>query len=110
MRPATSSYWAGSFCASGIRARFDGKKLPYPAHQKISLAAADTRFRLSLAYVYAYIRQVYWVWVLAGDITVSQCLIFASIFECCIQCGLIPSNLGYRELFEATSLPVQDHR
>ena len=43
--------------------------------------------------------------------TVSQCLIFASIFECCIQCGLIQSNLGYDELFEATSLPVQitDH-
>ena len=39
--------------------------------------------------------------------TVAQCLIFASILECCIQCGLIQSNLGYDELFEATSLPVQ---
>ena len=39
--------------------------------------------------------------------TVSQCLIFASILECCIQCGLIQSNLGYDALFEATSLPVQ---
>ena len=37
----------------------------------------------------------------------AQCLIFASILECCIQCGLIQSNLGYDELFEATSLPVQ---
>jgi len=66
---------------------------------------------LSLAYAYAYGKEVYWVWVLAGDMTVSQCLIFASIFECCIQCGLIQSNLGYDELFEATSLPVQitDH-
>ena len=66
---------------------------------------------LSLAYAYAYVKEVYWVWVLAGDMTVSQCLIFASIFECCIQCGLIQSNLGYDELFEATSLPVQitDH-
>lgn len=50
---------------------------------------------------------VYWVWVLAGDMTVSQCLIIASILECCIQSGLIHSNLGYDELFEATSLPVQ---
>ena len=64
-------------------------------------------FALSLAYVYAYAKNVYWVWVLAGDMTVSQCLIFASILECCIQCGLIQSNLGYDELFEATSLPVQ---
>ena len=66
---------------------------------------------LSLAYAYAYVKKVHWVWVLAGDMTVSQCLIFASILECCIQCGLIQSNLGYDELFEATSLPVQitDH-
>ncbi len=62
---------------------------------------------LSLAYACAYGKEIYWVWVLAGDMTVSQCLIFASILECCIQCGLIPSNLGYDELFEATSLPVQ---
>ena len=66
---------------------------------------------LSLVYACVYVKKVYWVWVLAGDITVSQCLIFASILECCIQCGLIQSNLGYDELFEATSLPVQitDH-
>ena len=62
---------------------------------------------LSLVYACMYIKKVYWVWVLAGDMTVSQCVIFASIFECCIQCGLIQSNLGYDELFEATSLPVQ---
>ena len=62
---------------------------------------------LSLAYACAYVKKVHWVWVLAGDMTVSQCLIFASILECCIQCGLIQSNLGYDELFEATSLPVQ---
>ena len=62
---------------------------------------------LSLAYAYAYVKKVHWVWALAGDMTVSQCLIFASILECCIQCGLIQSNLGYDELFEATSLPVQ---
>ena len=62
---------------------------------------------LSLVYACMYIKKVYWVWVLAGDMTVSQCLIFASILECCIQCGLIQSNLGYDELFEATSLPVQ---
>ena len=62
---------------------------------------------LSLAYAYAYVKKIHWVWVLAGDMTVSQCLIFASILECCIQCGLIQSNLGYDELFEATSLPVQ---
>lgn len=62
---------------------------------------------LSVAYAAAYARGVRWVWVLAGDMTVTLCLMFAGIFESCIQCGLIPSNLGYDELLEATSLPVQ---
>ena len=61
----------------------------------------------SLVYACMYVKKVYWVWVLAGDMTVSQCLIFASVLECCIQCGLIQSNRGYDELFEATRLPVQ---
>ena len=62
---------------------------------------------LSMAYAYAYVKKVHWVWVLAGDITVAQCLMFTGIFESCIQCGLIQSNRGYDELLEATTLPVQ---
>ena len=64
-------------------------------------------FALSLAYVYAYAKKIHWVWVLAGDMTVAQCLMFTGIFESCIQCGLIQSNRGYDELLEATTLPVQ---
>lgn len=64
-------------------------------------------FALSLAYVYAYAKKIHWVWVLAGDMTVAQCLMFTGIFESCIQCGLIQSNCGYDELLEATTLPVQ---
>lgn len=64
-------------------------------------------FALSLAYVYAYTEKIHWVWVLAGDMTVAQCLMIAGIFESCIQCGLIQSNRGYDELLEATTLPVQ---
>ncbi len=62
---------------------------------------------LSVTYAAAYVRGVQWVWALAGDMTVTQCLIFAAFFECCIQCGLLQSNMGYDEMFEATSLPVQ---
>lgn len=62
---------------------------------------------MSVGYAVAYVRGTHWVWVIAGDMTVTLCLIFASIFESCIQCRLIQSNLGYDELFEATSLPVQ---
>lgn len=64
-------------------------------------------FALSLAYVYAYAEKIHWVWVLTGDMTVAQCLMFTGIFESCIQCGLIQSNRGYDELLEATTLPVQ---
>ncbi len=62
---------------------------------------------LSAAYTVAYIRGVRLVMLLAGDMTVTQCLLIAAVFEGCIQCGLIQSNLGYNELFEAATLPVQ---
>ena len=61
-------------------------------------------FVLALGYCAAYIRGVYWVWLLAGDLTVSMCLIFNAIFESCIQCGLIQSNTHYAELFHASTI------
>ncbi len=62
---------------------------------------------LSLIYGIAYIRGVRFVLLLAGDMTVTHCLLIFAAFEGCIQCGLIQSNMGYDELFEATMLPVQ---
>ena len=62
---------------------------------------------LSFAYTIAYIRSVPLVLLLAGDMTITHCMLIFSIFEGCIQCGLIQSNMGYDELFEATTLPVQ---
>ena len=61
-------------------------------------------FVLALAYCAAYIEGVYWVWLLAGDLTVSLCLIITAIFESCIQCGLIQSNTGYDALFAASTV------
>ena len=61
-------------------------------------------FALALAYCAAYIRGVYWVWLLAGDLTVSLCLIITAILESCIQCGLIQSNTGYGALFAASTV------
>ena len=62
---------------------------------------------LSFAYTLAYIRGVHWLLLLAGDMTVVHCLLIFAIFEGCVQCGLIQSNMGYEALFEATSLPAQ---
>ncbi len=62
---------------------------------------------LSFIYTILYIHNVHWVLLLAGDMTVTHCLLIAAVFEGCIQCGLIQSNMGYVELFEAASLPIQ---
>ncbi len=60
-----------------------------------------------IIYCIAYATGVHWVWVLAGDLTVTVCLGVAAIFESCIRCGLIPSNVGYEELFAATTIGAQ---
>ena len=61
-------------------------------------------FALALGYCAAYIKGVYWVWLLAGDLAVSMCLIITAIFESCIQCSLIQSNTHYAELFHASTI------
>ena len=61
-------------------------------------------FALALGYCAAYIKGVYWVWLLAGDLTVSMCLIITAIFESCIQCSLIQSNTHYAELFHTSTI------
>lgn len=61
-------------------------------------------FALALGYCAAYIKGVYWVWLLAGDLTVSICLIITAIFESCMQCSLIQSNTHYAELFHASTI------
>ena len=39
-----------------------------------------------------------------GDMNVIFCLLYAAIYESCIRCRMIPSNTGYVELFEASTL------
>ncbi len=39
-----------------------------------------------------------------GDMNVMFCLLYALIYESCIRCRMIPSNTGYVELFEASTL------
>ena len=39
-----------------------------------------------------------------GDMNVMFCLLYAAIYESCIRYRMIPSNTGYVELFEATTL------
>ena len=54
-----------------------------------------------------YISRIPWIELLAGDMTVVQCLLLAAGIESCIRCGLIQSNTGYRALFEASTIRAE---
>jgi len=41
------------------------------------------------------------------DLTVMDILIIVLLLESAIQSGLLPSNMNYRQLFDATTIPVQ---
>lgn len=40
--------------------------------------------------------------LLAGDLSSACSLLFAAVFECCIYCGLLPTNTRYDEMFETS--------
>ncbi|MBE6763702.1 MAG: hypothetical protein E7553_05035 [Ruminococcaceae bacterium] len=48
----------------------------------------------------------YSVFRLYVDLTAVDCLIIVCLLESAIQCGMVPSNTNYRELFEMTTLPM----
>lgn len=56
---------------------------------------------LSLVYTLFYALGVDWLRFILGDLTVTQCILFAATFEACIRCGLIQSNTRYADLFAA---------
>lgn len=76
-------------------------------HTNIFLWLPTIPFTLAVVYAVCYVQGVYWVWLLAGDITVSLCLLITAIFESCIQCRLILSNQGYETLLALTTVPTQ---
>ena len=60
-----------------------------------------------LVYTVLYSNHVWFVRTYLRDITVVFCLCFTAVFEACIQCGLIPSNVGYAALFEASAAKAE---
>ena len=61
----------------------------------------------SAAYACGLVHQGSLLHALAGDMTVTQCLLFAAILESCMQCGLIQTNTDYDALFEASTIGMQ---
>lgn len=64
-------------------------------------------FLLMFIYVILYITAHSVIAPFAGDMIAVYCVLIALIFESCIQCGLIPSNSHYTELFMASTVGVQ---
>ena len=47
------------------------------------------------------------LYYIAGDMTVTNCLLIAGMLESCLQTGLIPTNTGYDALFCVSSVGMQ---
>lgn len=62
---------------------------------------------LAALYSILYISRIPWLEMLAGDMTVVQCLLLAAGIESCVRCGLIQLNTGYRALFEASGIRAE---
>ena len=58
-------------------------------------------FGAAVLYVALYAARVPFVYTVFGDLTVTECLLFAAFFESCIFSGLIQSNTHYGDLFRA---------
>lgn len=59
----------------------------------------------AMLYTLLYALDLKLIKLFVGDMTVTLCLLITAIFEYCIQCGLIQSNIGYDSLYEATTIP-----
>ena len=62
---------------------------------------------ICILYALIYVSGAEWMRIIGGDITAVQCLMFTTILESCIQCGLIQTNTGYDSLFEAGTFKAQ---
>lgn len=59
-------------------------------------------FAVAICHILLYVLQVSFIRTAVADIAVFYCLVFTGFFESCIQCGLIPSNTRYSDLFAAS--------
>ena len=76
-------------------------------HSRVTLGLPFMPVALAALYSVLYISRIPWIEMLAGDMTVVQCLLLAAGIESCIRCGLIQSNTGYRALFEASGIRAE---
>jgi hypothetical protein len=61
----------------------------------------------ALLYVFKIVKNVRFLHMIAGDMTLTFCLLFTAVLESCIQCGLIQTNTGYDDLLRHSSIQMQ---
>ena len=59
---------------------------------------------ITVVYSVLYISGVPWLRLIAGDMTVFECMTFIAAFESCMICRLIQTNVGYEEMFQLCTL------
>jgi len=64
-------------------------------------------YGLAVAYGISYCLNLPFWRLFTRDMTAAFCILFAVMIESCIQCGLIPSNTGYAQLFQASGIAAQ---
>ena len=57
---------------------------------------------LTICYIITYMVGNPVTKLLAADLSSACSLLFAAVLECCIYCGLLPTNTRYDEMFEAS--------
>lgn len=96
-----------SFAALGIMI----KKCRIPQeHKWIRLPFVP--LAITVIYSILYISGAQWLRLIAGDMTVFECMTFIASFESCMICRLIQTNVGYEEMFQLCTLEmwVTDHK
>lgn len=81
-------------------------KCRIPKSRKFHLLPTIPLF-LAVLYTLLYALKVRWLYVAAGDITISVSILIILTFECCISCGLIQSNADYELLFSSAKIKAQ---
>lgn len=59
---------------------------------------------ITVIYSILYISGVHWLRLIAGDMTVFECMTFIATFESCMMCRLIQTNVGYEKMFQLCTL------
>ena len=79
----------------------------YKLPERRCLLFCPALFLIGIVYGIAYYLNLPFWKIFSSDMTAALCLLFALIIESCIQCGLIPSNTGYAQLFAASTISAQ---